>query len=436
MWIEKLENGKYKFFERYKDPYTEKWRRVSVTLDSGSSRAKKEAQKTLDEKIENVLQKLTTSDRLFADVLEEWWTFYQKEVRLSSVRARKPAYKRLSNNFAANVPIRNIDVAYIKRYIANSDYTASQLNHIKVVLNGVFDYAQELRIITDNPARATTLPKRVITLEKMQSVTEKYLELEELNLLLKELYKSTRTYRAGLLAEFMSLNGYRIGEAVAIERHNYRKESRKLDIHGTLDSIDRNAKKELTKTISSYRTTNLTNREIEIIDEFIKLNELTTSTNPELSDTDYIFLNNHGKPIQRNAFNITLQKANQRLDKPINKPLSSHIFRHTLISMLAERNVPIKAIMARVGHKDSNTTMQIYTHVTKSMKSNIENILDTIANDRKQIFAPCLPLITNKNLANNAKTLIQQGFLIPINVLYGYALCWYELRHQAAHQQR
>jgi len=383
MWIEKLENGKYKFFERYKDPYTEKWRRVSVTLDSGSSRAKKEAQKILDEKIENVLQKLTTSDRLFADVLEEWWTFYQKEVRRSSVRARKPAYKRLSNNFAANVPIRNIDVAYIKRYIANSDYTASQLNHIKVVLNGVFDYAQELRIITDNPARATTLPKRVLTLENMQSVTEKYLEPEELNALLKELYKNTRTYRAGLLAEFMSLNGYRIGEAVAIERHNYRKESRKLDIHGTLDSIDRNAKKELTKTISSYRTTNLTNREIEIIDEFIKLNELTTSTNPELSDTDYIFLNNHGKPIQRNAFNITLQKANQRLDKSINKPLSSHIFRHTLISMLAERNVPVKAIMARVGHKDSNTTMQIYTHVTKSMKSNIENILDTIANSRK-----------------------------------------------------
>ena len=383
MWVEKLENGKYKFFERYKDPYTEKWRRVSVTLDSGSSRAKKEAQKILDEKIENVLQKLTTSDRLFVDVLEEWWTFYQKEVRRSSVRARTSAYKRLSNNFAPNVPIRNIDVAYIKRYIANSGYTASQLNHIKAVLNAVFDYAQELRIITDNPARATTLPKRVLTLENMQSVAEKYLEPEELNLLLKELYKSNRTYRAGLLAEFMSLNGCRIGEAVAIERHNYHRESRELDIHGTLDSIDRNAKKELTKTISSYRTTNLTSREIEIIDEFIKLNELAASTNPELSDTDYIFLNNHGKPIQRNAFNITLQKANQRLDKPINKPLSSHIFRHTLISMLAERNVPVKAIMARVGHKDSNTTMQIYTHVTKSMKSNIENILDTIANSRK-----------------------------------------------------
>lgn len=383
MWIEELPNGKYKFFERYKDPYTEKWKRVSITLESGSNRAKKEAQKLLDEKIENVLQKLSTSDRLFTDVLDEWWIFYQKGVRKSSVRIRTPAYKRLSSNFAPDVPIRNIDVAYIKRYISNSNYTASQLNHIKVILNGVFDYAQELGIITNNPARSTTLPKRVITLEDMQSVTEKYLEPEELNALLKELYRTNQTYRAGLLAEFMSLNGCRIGEAVAIEKHNYHKERRELDIHGTLDSVDRNAKKELTKTLSSYRTTNLTNREMEILDEFIKLNDITASATVGFPETDYIFLNSRGKPMQRNSFNASLQKANQRLDKPINKPLSSHIFRHTLISMLAENNIPVKAIMARVGHKDSNTTMQIYTHVTKSMKSNIEGILDTIANNRK-----------------------------------------------------
>lgn len=383
MWIEELPNGKYKFFERYKDPYTEKWKRVSVTLESGSNRAKKEAQKLLDEKIDNVLQKLSTSDRLFTDVLDEWWKFYQKGVRKSSVRIRTPAYKRLSSNFAPDVPIRNIDVAYIKRYISNSNYTASQLNHIKVILNGVFDYAQELGIITNNPARSTTLPKRVITLEDMQSVTEKYLEQEELNALLKELYRTNQTYRAGLLAEFMSLNGCRIGEAVAIEKHNYHKERRELDIHGTLDSVDRNAKKELTKTLSSYRTTNLTNREMEILDEFIKLNDITSSATIGFPETDYIFLNSRGKPMQRNSFNASLQKANQRLDKPINKPLSSHIFRHTLISMLAENNIPIKAIMARVGHKDSNTTMQIYTHVTKSMKSNIEGILDMIANNRK-----------------------------------------------------
>ena len=29
MWMEELPTGKYKFFERYKDPYTEKLKKVS-----------------------------------------------------------------------------------------------------------------------------------------------------------------------------------------------------------------------------------------------------------------------------------------------------------------------------------------------------------------------------------------------------------------------
>lgn len=383
MWVEKLDNGKYKFFERYKDPYTEKWRRVSITLDSGSNRAKKEAQKLLGEKIEKVAQKISSSDRLFNEILNEWWIFYQKEVRKTSVRARTPAYRRLSENFAPNVPIRNIDVAYIKKYIADSNYTKSQLNHIKVILNGTFDYAQELKIIVENPARATSLPKQPLTLEDLQSVEEKYLEADELALLLEELYRTDRTYRAGLLAEFMSLNGCRIGEAVALEKHNYHKNKRELDIHGSLDSIDKDAQKELTKTLSSYRSTHLTHREIEIIDEILGLNTFSANTKLGWPKTDYIFLNNRGKPIQRNSFNITLQKANSRLKNPIQKPLSSHIFRHTLVSMLAEKNVPLKAIMARVGHKDSKTTIQIYTHVTKNMKTHVADILDTIAQSRK-----------------------------------------------------
>ena len=63
--------------------------------------------------------------------------------------------------------------------------------------------------------------------------------------------------------------------------------------------------------------------------------------------------------------------------------LSSHIFRHTLVSTLAESNVPLKAIMDRVGHKDARTTSQIYTHVTKSMEQAVLDALDTVALNRK-----------------------------------------------------
>lgn len=47
-----------------------------------------------------------------------------------------------------------------------------------------------------------------------------------------------------------------------------------------------------------------------------------------------------------------------------------------LVSRLAENNVPLKAIMDRVGHADAKTTIQIYTHVTKKMKSNVADIME------------------------------------------------------------
>lgn len=53
-------------------------------------------------------------------------------------------------------------------------------------------------------------------------------------------------------------------------------------------------------------------------------------------------------------------------------------------STIAEYNVPLKVIIARVGHKDSKTTMEIYTHVTKNMKTNVVDILDTITRSRNE----------------------------------------------------
>ncbi len=63
MWMEELVNGKYRFLSCYKDPYTKKWKRVSVTRLRIRKWAKKEA--LLDEKIAEKLQSLTTTDMLF-----------------------------------------------------------------------------------------------------------------------------------------------------------------------------------------------------------------------------------------------------------------------------------------------------------------------------------------------------------------------------------
>lgn len=121
----------------------------------------------------------------------------------------------------------------------------------------------------------------------------------------------------------------------------------------------------------------MTDREIAILDEMIALSDIEKRTKSGYIDMDFIFTTSRGIPIQINSFNLTLKRANLRLENPINKNLSSHIFRHSLVSYLAEKNIPLKAIMDRVGHSHgSKTTNDIYTHVTQNMKTSIIDILN------------------------------------------------------------
>ena len=378
MWIEKLENGKYKFFERYKDPYTEKWRRVSVTLDSGSSRAKKEAQKILDEKIEIKLGSLKSSDMLFTAFFNNWWGFYRQGLKNSSIASLESNIREIREKFGRDTKVTNIDPLYVQRYLDSLEGSRSKKERHKSMLNLAFDYAVEKNILTDNPARRARLPKQKKTLDDWQKIASKYLEKQELQDLLKELYSRPNTYRIGLLAEFMSLNGGRIGEIITIRTENRDYDARKLQLIGTIDRTAgyKQGVKTSPKTVAGYRTTDMTKREMEIIQEFEQLNQIEKTTNPNYRDMGYIFTTKNGIPIQINSFNLAIKRANERLDNPIKKNLSSHILRHTLISRLAEKNVPLKAIMERVGHSDAKTTNLIYTHVTNDMRSQVVDALE------------------------------------------------------------
>ena len=378
MWDEQLKDGRYKFFERYKDPYTGKWKRVATILTSNSSRAQKQAQKILDAKIADILSKLKSSEMLFTDLFDQWWGFYQQEIKPSSIASLRGNIRDIRESFGIDIKVVNIDPKYVQNYLDNLDCSRNKKERNKSMLNLAFDYAVDLDIIKDNPARRTKLPRIKKTLEDWKKIEEKYLEEEEIKPLLEELCRRPSTYRIGLAGEFMSLNGCRIGELICIEPEDRDFETRQLELHGTYDHTEgyRNGEKTTPKTVASYRETFMTKREMEIIQEFEFMNELEKNTNPRYKDMGYIFTTKNGVPMQTNSFNLALKKANERLEKPIQKNLTSHIFRHTLVSRLADNNVPLKAIMDRVGHADAKTTIQIYTHVTKKMKSNVADIME------------------------------------------------------------
>lgn len=106
-------------------------------------------------------------------------------------------------------------------------------------------------------------------------------------------------------------------------------------------------------------------------------------------DNGYIFAMPKGTPILHTVINSKLKKV--MIDMDIKKELSTHIFRHTHISILSELGIPVKAIMERVGHSDPKVTLEIYTHVTKNMT---RDIVDKLNNLKRS--APFVPLDKKK----------------------------------------
>lgn len=378
MWPENHKSGKINFVERYRDPYTNKWKKVSVLMEKNTPRIRKQAQKILDEKIAIKLSELKASEMTFTALFDEWWRFHKKELKRSSIASLSGNVDEIRKEFGIGIKVAKIDVKYVQSYLDNLDCSSNKKERNKSLLNQAFDYAVSLDIIQDNPARRAKLPRIKKTLEDWKKIEQKYLEEDELQRHLKEFQRRPSTYRLGLLAEFISLNGGRISEIVSIEPHNVDFETTILQLHGTYDHTEgyKNGEKTSPKTLASYRETLMTKREMEIIKEFQFMNEIEKNTNLNYKDMGYIFTTKNGVPIQTNSFNEAAKRANLRLENPIPKDITSHIFRHTLVSRLAENKVPLKAIMERVGHSDAKTTIQIYTHVTKKMKTEITSILE------------------------------------------------------------
>lgn len=118
----------------------------------------------------------------------------------------------------------------------------------------------------------------------------------------------------------------------------------------------------------------LTDRLKEILDKLITENELMDRSTAYYIEKGCIFSTYYGNPIGISNFNNHLQAAADKLK--IKKNVTSHIMRHTHISILSELGLPLKTIMERVGHQKAETTLQIYSHVTKDMHKELINKLN------------------------------------------------------------
>lgn len=380
MWPEQLPNGKIKFFERYKNPYTNKWRRVSVTLETDTSRARKKAQRILYEKIKLKLISLSTSDMTLLELYNMWFPYYKKLVKRSSWVKVEPMMKHIYRYIPKDVLIAKIDEELVYKLIDNMyTFGTLSLNYTKqtrTTLSTMLNFAVSKKLISSNPVLKTKVtPKKEEEARIRKRIEDKYLENEEFKQILEYMYSKPKRKTHALISEVLYLTGLRYGELQALRVKNY--DGKTLSVNGTLDYTSvkiSEAKKTTPKNLYSYRKIDLPNRVIEIIEEFLLENRLLVKG---YNDDSFIFLASHKKnPLSIHSFNSVLASTEEELH--FKKHLTSHIFRHSHISLLSELNLPLKVIMERVGHSDPETTLAIYNHVTKNARKNAIDALNKL----------------------------------------------------------
>ena len=377
MFFKKLDNGKYRYYEKFYHEREEKWKQVSVTLKSKSRVSQAEAKRRLALKIEKLLtaptkeevEKKQLGEMVFSQLLEEWKTIRSSEIKSSSYRSEMKSLE-LFMETVGNLRISDYTTQIVQTYLMNLNVQNSTRKNRKIYLNGLFNYAVKVGYISDSPVKGVVIPKQKADYEKLQKAKDNFISREELGQVLSYCESHNKDKRYALAMEFIFLTGLRFAEFIGVRYQDVNFKANLLTIDHTIDYVAHRYDERIlqtTKTVGSVRTIVLSERCLDIIEYFRR----------NCFDEECIFVTEQG--------NIMRQPLLYRFIKNIcevvlggDRSYNIHMLRHSHISLLAEIGIPIKAIMERVGHRDESITLRIYSHVTKNIQDELREKLNQI----------------------------------------------------------
>ncbi len=294
---------------------------------------------------------------------------------------------------------------FINKIYINKSFSKNFLNNIKKVIKGSFTYAYETDFIKINPAIGLKLPKYDIPPKDPAHIFTN----EEINLILDRFKNNHCVYYAFLTAY---CTGLRIAEVFALTWDD-------IDFYNKTISVNKNILKKnqaggtkqrhisgnsttvwyfgTCKTETSYRTIPIGDTLINALKEYkqeqeehrkncgdtymkhykktvinpynnkqeIKIINAHAEIDVALPEVKLVFLKNNGVFEGTDSCKYPFKVIHYELGIPCR----FHDFRDTHATRLIELGADIKAISKRLGHRNIDTTYDIYVRVTEKMEN-------------------------------------------------------------------
>ncbi len=109
--------------------------------------------------------------------------------------------------------------------------------------------------------------------------------------------------------------------------------------------------------------------------------ELKLKNGDRWKNTDYVFVQDDGRPMNPDSIGSWLTKFSQRHDLPHINP---HAFRHTVASVLIANGTDVVTVSKQLGHQKISTTEDFYSHLIEKNKEQASECIATSLLRRKQ----------------------------------------------------
>ena len=297
----------------------------------------------------------------FKQLFESWDKVYKPTVKESTYAVTIRYFNNHILSALGNIYIEKITVAEcqkaVNEWFEEAPHTFDRFIHYA---SKVFKYGIDMELLTSNPMEKVIKPK----LKERPQQYQEFYDKDELNKFLSCAKKCN--FRYFVYFRLLAYTGMRKGESLALKWSD-------IDFETNTISITRNVTTGLNNRpyISNGKTANSVRR-IPVDSETMNyLKEWRYCQQKDMLKKGFNFLDadNYIFPTINNGI-TSLSKPRQWnksiCDKFGLRRIKIHGFRHTHASLCYSAGLNAKEIQKRLGHADSKTTMNVYTHVMKN----------------------------------------------------------------------
>lgn len=308
----------------------------------------------------------------YEDLYNVWIQHYERTVEESTFVKTLGIFKNHILPALGHYRIEKLSVAICQSFVDDCSLKLKRFRMVKTYASKVIDFAIKREYISSNPFKLVDFPKI-----KASAVLDKEVNYYSKEQLIDFLQCLKQYGNAKITAFFylLAFSGIRKGEALALTWADLNFDTKELLITKAL-SRGKNNKLYIKSTkTDTIRQLLIDDETCSVLSEWKRIQQVKFPN--ANGKSQLMFTNEQNALLQQTVPRKWLMKIIDTYGLPYTHV---HSFRHVHCSLLFEAGASVKEVQERLGHTDVQTTLNIYTHLSKRAKNDTINKFVTYLN--------------------------------------------------------